>query len=268
MLHFPNAKINIGLDITEKRPDGFHNIETVFYPIELQDILEITPANKTNFENTGITVDAKAEDNLVMKVVAHFSTHYNTPPVFVQLHKQIPFGAGLGGGSADAAFAATLMNRLFELNLNNHTLTQIVSSYGSDCAFFIENQPAYGTGKGDELSPISVNLSGYWLVLANPGIHVPTPVAYASVKPQKPKLSLRESILQPITEWQHLIKNNFEASIFPKYPEISAIKTKLYKLGAVYAQMTGSGSSVFGIFTEKPQTKGAFGDYFVWEGAL
>ncbi|HAN76739.1 MAG TPA: 4-(cytidine 5'-diphospho)-2-C-methyl-D-erythritol kinase [Bacteroidales bacterium] len=269
MLCFPNAKINIGLNVVSKRTDGFHNIETVFYPIGLQDIIEITPTSThVEFINTGVQINGNETDNLVVKVYQYFKENYQLPNIKLHLHKQIPFGAGLGGGSADAAFTAVALNRQFELNLPNEQLEAIVSIFGSDCAFFVKNTPAFGFGRGNELSEINLNLSGYYLVLVNPGIHVATKDAYSLINPAVPLVSVSEAIKQPITEWKYVLSNDFERSVFTLFPEIENLKEQLYKLGALYAQMSGSGSSVFGIFSTEPDEMAFNSNYFVWKGKL
>lgn len=269
MLCFPNAKINLGLNVVFKRTDGFHAIETVFYPIGLQDIIEITPTS-TQFEfiNTGVQIVGNETDNLVVKVYLYFKENYGIPNIKLHLHKQIPFGAGLGGGSADAAFTAVALNRQFELNLSAEQLEDIVSIFGSDCAFFVKNVPALGCGRGNELSELNLNLSGYYLVLVNPGIHIATKDAYSMINPKAPKVSVSEAIMQPINEWKQLLSNDFEKSVFTLFPEIENIKEQLYKLGALYAQMSGSGSSVFGIFSTEPNEMAFNSNYFVWKGKL
>lgn len=268
MICFPNAKINIGLNIVEKRPDGFHNIETIFYPIDLKDVLEFVESDSMAFNNSGIAVDGDMDSNLCIKAYNILAKNHDLPKINIHLHKVIPFGAGLGGGSSDAAFMLNALNTHFDLNLTTDELKSYASEIGSDCAFFVENTPAFARGKGNMLNSISLDLKGYYLVLINPGIHISTPEAYANVVPQYPETSLKELIKRPIETWEDCICNDFENSIFPKYPEIKEIKDKLYRQGAVYAAMSGSGSSVFGIFKEPIDIKDEFSDCFFWSGAL
>lgn len=251
MVTFPNAKINIGLNIISKRADGYHNIETIMYPVCCCcDILEIVPAksDKTTLSISGRNVDCPVEKNLVMKAYRAMESKYGIPSVDIFLHKVIPDGAGLGGGSADAAFTIKTLNQLFDLNLSNAEMTSIAATIGADCPFFIYNKPMLATGIGTEFSSIELDLSGYNIVLVKPSVSVPTSQAYSGVKPIKPEIALVHQINKPIEEWQQTIKNDFEKSIFPIYPVISDIKQKLLDMGAEYASMSGSGSSVYGIF--------------------
>ncbi|NDV83571.1 4-(cytidine 5'-diphospho)-2-C-methyl-D-erythritol kinase [Bacteroides sp. 51] len=254
MLTFPNAKINLGLNITEKRPDGYHNLETIFYPIRLEDALEINPAKDNNRKFTlyqsGIVIDGKPEDNLVSKAYRMLDERFNLPPIDAHLYKHIPSGAGLGGGSADAAFMLKLLNENFSLGLTIDELEEYAARLGADCAFFIQNKPTFAEGIGNVFSPISVSLKGYQLVLVKPDIFVSTKAAFSLIKPRKPIYSLKEIIARPITEWRELMVNDFEESVFPQYPVIGEIKEKLYQQGAIYAAMSGSGSSIFGLFRD------------------
>jgi 4-diphosphocytidyl-2-C-methyl-D-erythritol kinase len=270
MIIFPNAKINIGLNIIEKRSDGFHNIETVFYPIGLSDILEINISNnKIKFENTGLTVEnKKSENNLCYKAYEALDNNSKINPVEIHLHKIIPFGAGLGGGSADASFTLKALNSLLKLSLDNETLMNYAEKIGSDCPFFVLNKPAFATEKGNNLTAIELSLKGYFLVLVHPEIHVNTAKAYSKIKPNKPSESLSKLISQPIENWKGLIKNDFEMSVFKEYPEIESIKNKLYNSGAIYASMSGSGSSVYGIFKNEINLKSKFKNYFVYAELL
>jgi len=256
MIVFPNAKINIGLNITEKRSDGFHNIETVFLPIGLSDILEINISDIIGFSN------------LCYKAYAALSNKYKLNPVKIHLHKIIPFGAGLGGGSADASFTLKALNSLMELHINDKTLINDAEKIGSDCPFFILNKPAFGTEKGNNLTSIELSLKGYFLVLVHPEIHVNTAKAYSKIKPTKPSESLLKLIFQPIENWKNKIKNDFEESVFEEYPEIRNIKNKLYNSGAIYASMSGSGSAVYGIFKNEVDIKSEFKNYFVYTELL
>lgn len=266
MINFPNAKINIGLHITEKRADGFHNIETIFYPICLSDILEIKASkNKFSFTSTGLPIDSGQEkNNICIKAYDLLNEHYSLMPVTMHLHKTIPIGAGLGGGSADAAFTLKMLNSVMALNLPETRLQEIAGKAGSDCPFFILNKPSSATEKGNVLFPATLNLKGYFLVLIYPFIHVNTAAAYQKIKPQKPTDKLTELIKQPVETWKDKINNDFEEVIFHEYPEIKRIKEQLYDAGAVYASMSGSGSGVYGIFKNKVSLKNIFRNYFLW----
>jgi len=269
MIVFPNAKINIGLNIIEKRSDGFHNIETVFYPIGLSDILEINISNKIAFENTGLTIENKIlENNLCYKAYKALNNSFKLNPVEIHLHKIIPFGAGLGGGSSDASFTLNVLNSLMKLNLDNEVLINYAEKIGSDCPFFLLNKPSFATEKGNKLETIELSLKGYFLVLVHPGIHVNTAKAYSKIKPQKPTQSLSEIISHPIESWKDKIKNDFEESVFGEYPEIRNIKNKLYDSGAIYASMSGSGSAIYGIFEKKIDLQNLFKSYFVYSELL
>jgi len=271
MLLYPNAKINIGLNIVEKREDGYHNIETVFYPIGLCDILDIETSvscSDYSFSSSGIPISGDPEDNLIVKSIRLLQSQYQIPPVDISLIKQIPLGAGLGGGSSDAAFALKAINEMFDLKITKYRLEKIASLLGADCPIFIKNKPVFATGIGNVFSPIKLKLKGYFLLLVKPDIHVSTPEAYSLVVPKKPEFSLIESIAQPIEEWKNLITNDFETSVFSKYPEIAVIKDNLYELGASYASMSGSGSSVYGIFKDEPTQSDIFSKYFVAGGYL
>ena len=272
MITFPNAKINLGLDIVEKRPDGYHNLETVFYPIPLCDILEITPATEPDapdytFKMYNAAFEENDDDNLVIKAYKALAADHKLPKVDISLYKHIPTGAGLGGGSADAAFALRMLNDIAGLGLTAEQLRGYASRIGADCAFFIDNTPAYATGIGDILSPTPCSISGYHLVLVKPDIHVSTKDAYALVTPQKPEQPLTEIAKRPINEWKGAMKNDFEKSIFAKHPAMAKVKEQLYSMGAIYASMSGSGSSFFGIFNEEQnieKTKALFPNMFCW----
>ncbi|PZX59589.1 4-diphosphocytidyl-2-C-methyl-D-erythritol kinase [Algoriphagus ratkowskyi] len=263
MISFPNAKINLGLHITAKRKNGFHTIESCMVPIPLLDGLEmIVSTKKTSFESTGLEIPGNAKDNLIFKAYQLLKKDFpSLPEVSIHLHKNIPMGAGLGGGSADAAFALNLMNNLFDLILDDFFLEEYAAELGSDCPFFIENTPKIARGRGEILEPVILDLTGTYLVLINPGIHIGTKEAYAGVTPAAPKVKL-EDVLADRNRWKNELVNDFEASIFPNHPEIAAIKERLYDHGAYYAAMSGSGSSVFGLFEDKPTSiewnKGCF----------
>jgi 4-diphosphocytidyl-2-C-methyl-D-erythritol kinase len=253
MLAFANAKINIGLNIIEKRSDGFHNLETIFYPIKLNDVIELIDANETSFVGKGIVIPGQEKDNICLKAYYLLQQDYNLPPQQIVLLKNIPIGAGLGGGSADAAFLIKLINQKFNLNLSIAQMQNYASKLGADCAFFIENKPTFACGIGDQFENIDLDLSKYFKVLVQPKVHVSTADAYKGVDVKKPLQSLKSLITLPIQEWKSLILNDFENSVFKQYPEIEFVKNKLYECGAVFALMSGSGSSVFAIFEQPIQ---------------
>lgn len=268
MICFPNAKINLGLNVVNKRPDGYHNIETVFYPIPVKDALEIVSAEELSFTQTGIQVDAPMEKNLVIKALNLLKTQYDIPTLEVHLLKAIPFGAGLGGGSADAAFMLKLLNDFCQLNIEPKELEKLAATIGADCPFFIRNTPVFATGTGNIFEPVELSLKDFHLCLIKPDIAVSTPEAYSLVTPAAPALSLKEIINRPVSEWKKLMINDFEQSVFTKHPVIGQIKDTLYQAGAVYASMSGSGSSVFGLFENPTHLKELFSGCFVWEGQL
>ncbi|WP_057939723.1 4-(cytidine 5'-diphospho)-2-C-methyl-D-erythritol kinase [Algoriphagus resistens] len=269
MISFPNAKINLGLHITAKRKDGYHEIESCMIPIPLMDALEmIINTKKTSFETTGLKIYGESQDNLILKAFQLLRKDFpNLPHVSIHLHKNIPIGAGLGGGSADAAFALKLMNNLFDLILDDFFLEEYASQLGSDCSFFIGNMPKIVRGRGEMLIPVDLDLSGTHLVLINPGIHISTKEAYAGVTPTIPKSKL-EDVLKDKNRWKNELVNDFETSIFPNHPEIARIKERLYENGAYYAAMSGSGSSVFGLFEEKAPSIEWEDRYFKFEKLL
>lgn len=253
----PNCKINLGLHVVGKRPDGYHDLQTLFLPVtDLCDELEITPMQTDSpvatMEQDGITLDNAPEDNLCMKAWHLLHNEFGIPPVHIRLKKNIPFGAGLGGGSSDAAFTLKMLNGMFALGLDNRGLEQRAAQLGADCAFFIQNRPAYATGIGDRLQPISLDLSAYRIAIEIPeGEHVSTREAYAGLLSERfgqPRPDLREAVRRSIDEWRRLIVNDFEMSVFPSHPAIAALKERMYSQGARYASMTGSGAAVFGIF--------------------
>ena len=253
MIVFPNCKINLGLHILAKREDGFHNIETVFYPVALKDALEIIPSHNSNtaveFSSTGLIVDGNTNDNICFKAYHLLKKDFPAlPEIKMHLHKAIPMGAGLGGGSADGAFALQLLNKKFNLNLSTSALLNYAAQLGSDCAFFIINKPCYATGRGEILEEINIDLLRYKIVLVNPGIHVNTGWAFSQLTPALPQKTIQKIISQPINSWKQELQNDFEKPVFEKYPAIKSIKETLYAQGAVYAAMSGSGSTVYGIF--------------------
>jgi len=253
MLSFPNAKINLGLRVVRKREDGYHDIETVFYPIKgLRDALEIVRGNTdthVGFDMTGLAVQGDVQQNLCVKAYTILKQDFpSLPSIQMHLHKTIPMGAGLGGGSADGAFTLRLLNQQFQLGLTQDQLIQYALQLGSDCPFFILNQPCFATGRGEIMTPIALDLSAYQFVLINPGIHVPTGWAFAQLKPATPAISCEEIVMQDPTTWQDRLINDFEPAVMETYPVIRQLKEQLYALGAVYASMTGTGSTVYGMF--------------------
>lgn len=267
MLSFPNAKINLGLHITEKRADGYHNLESCFYPVGWTDVLEIIEAPELTFTSSGIAIPGDAATNLCVKAYQAVKRDFDLPPVHIHLHKVIPIGAGLGGGSADAAFAVKLLNEKFGLNLSAAQMEDYVRPIGSDCAFFVQNQPRYCYDKGDRFEEIPVSLKGCFAVLVYPAIHVSTGEAYAGIRPQMPAVPLKQVLAQPMAAWKDLLKNDFEEGVFARYPVLIDVKEKLYGLGAVYAAMSGSGSTIYGIFEREIPLEGVFAaDYLVWKG--
>ena len=266
MITFPNAKINLGLDVVEKRPDGYHNLETVFYPIPLYDILEITKSeDEFSFTMHNAEFEGGYNDNLVVKAYNILAEDFEMPKVKMSLYKNIPTGAGMGGGSADAAFALKMLNNIAGLSLSDEKLEEYAARLGADCAFFIKNKPAYARGIGNILSPVDCDLTGYYMVVVKPDIHISTKEAYAFVNPEHPENALADIINLPVKEWKGLMKNDFEKSVFAKYPSIMDVKEKLYGLGALYASMSGSGSAFFGIFEKEcdiDEVKRLFTDTF------
>jgi 4-diphosphocytidyl-2-C-methyl-D-erythritol kinase len=249
MIVFPNCKINLGLNIVRKRADNFHDLETVFFPIALKDILEIIPSNKLEFFISGINIPGNTNDNLCLKAYHLLKKDFpNLPLIKIYLHKAIPTGAGLGGGSADGAFMLKLLNEKFQLNLSNNQLINYSLQLGSDCPFFIINKPCFATSRGEILEEIKLDLSNYSFVLINPKIHINTAWAFSQLTPQIPSTSVREIINQPIEKWKQFLKNDFENAVLIKYPSLKIIKETLYNSGALYASMSGSGSSFYGIF--------------------
>jgi 4-diphosphocytidyl-2-C-methyl-D-erythritol kinase len=253
MILFPKAKINLGLQVVSKRDDGFHNIESVFYPIDLTDILEVVPSSNEGIELqiSGLLPDGDVSDNLVSKAYRAVASQREIPGVKVHLHKHIPMGAGLGGGSSDAASMVKTLNLLFDLNMSDSLMRDIVSPLGSDCAFFIESIPAFASGRGEVLEPLNLDLSNYHIGLIHPQVHVSTKDAYAGISVKPTVFDLKKLAQLPIDQWKDHVKNDFEDSVFKKYPTIEKAKKHLYDLGAVYASMSGSGSTCFGLFEKQ-----------------
>lgn len=268
MILFPNAKINLGLQITDKRKDGYHQIETCLIPIPLYDGLEIIGSKKTVFTSSGLKIPGNEEDNLILKAFKLLKKDFNDlPPIAIHLHKTIPMGAGLGGGSADASFALKLMNRFFDLYLEDWFLEDYAAQLGSDCPFFVENQLRIAKGRGEILEPVNLDLKGKWLALVNPNLHIGTKEAYTGVIPKQAQYDLRETIADPDL-WKERLTNDFEEHVFSIYPEISRIKTSLYEAGAFYAAMSGSGSTVFGLFDTVPELGKWPENYFVFKAKM
>ena len=272
MIFFPSAKINIGLLITGKRPDGYHDIETLFYPVGLSDALEYVVSDhdvkNDILRTTGIDTGSEPGKNLVMKTVIRLREEKSFPFLKIHLHKAIPVGAGLGGGSSDAACMLKVLNRHFRLNLDDQLLRSIALELGSDCPFFIGCTPCYATGRGEKLTPISPILAGYYLVIINPGIKISTSEAYQNCKAEAPSDSLMHLFELPVTEWRGAIINDFEDFAFRKHPVLGDLKNELYKSYAVFSLMSGSGSSVYGIFNEKPELPPKLREFVIWEGVL
>jgi len=270
MLVYPNAKINLGLYVTARRPDGYHDIETVFYPIPLMDALEVKETTAPGrFRQTGASLDCAAEDNLVMRVLRMVEASHPLPPLDIHLLKHIPSGAGLGGGSSDAAFMLRLLNEKFQLGMSADAMREQVSRLGADCAFFIENSPMLATGRGDQLTPIHIELIGWTLLLVKPPIFVSTREAYAGITPRQPEQPLTDILSLPVEQWQGRLRNDFEDTVFTAHPEIAAIRDRMLDLGATYAAMSGSGSTVFGLFADPiDHAEEKFADCFVRQRQL
>jgi len=250
MILFPNAKINLGLDIIRKREDGYHDIETVMIPVPWCDILEIVPAKgrETTLSVSGRTVDCPPEKNLVMKAYRALAEKKEMPPVDIHLRKIIPDGAGLGGGSADAAFTLVGLNRLFNLGLSDDDLAETAAGLGADCPFFIHNRPMLCTGTGTEFSPVSLSLGGLTIAIVKPQVSVPTAEAYRHTSPRIPTMRIADIVRGPVSSWAGRLKNDFEPSVFRTYPAIVGLKERLRSMGAVYTSMSGSGSAVYALF--------------------
>jgi 4-diphosphocytidyl-2-C-methyl-D-erythritol kinase len=269
MVSFPPCKINLGLQVIEKRSDGYHNLETCFYPVPWTDILEIVPSQKLLFTATGDVIPGNPDDNLCIRAYRLLADQFKLPPVNIHLHKIIPTGAGLGGGSSDAAHTLRLLNKLFELSIDDTVLSNYASQLGSDCAFFIQDKPMIGKGRGEILSASSVLLAKKFLVIVKPAIHVSTAEAYAGITPRRPARLVHEILNdQPLHNWKDSLGNDFEQRVFDKYPSIRSIKDHLYQQGAIYASMSGSGAAVFGIFEKTVDLKGLFVGSSYWSGTL
>jgi 4-diphosphocytidyl-2-C-methyl-D-erythritol kinase len=272
MVIFPRAKINIGLRVTERRSDGFHNLETIFYPAGLCDALEFVVADKFLKEDllivTGSLVDVNPDSNMVIKAVRKIREIQKIPFLRIHLHKAIPAGAGLGGGSSDASALLKAVNKYFDLKIDDGKLKEMALDLGSDCPFFIDSIPSFAHGRGEILTPVKQLPEGLHLVLVNPGIHLNTREAYSNITPGQPDSNLRELYDLDVSKWKDLIFNDFEASVFKKHPQIAEIKKRLYEIGAAYSSMSGSGSTVYGIFCSKPEIPESFRKMVIYSDVL
>ena len=268
MIYFPHAKINLGLQVIEKREDGFHNIISGIYPIGWCDILEIIENPALSFRVTGLDIPGDDRDNLCLKAYHLVKDKFDIPPVYIHLHKVVPIGAGLGGGSSDAAFTLLGLNQSFQLGMSVEQLKQMAAKLGSDCAFFIQGEPALATGLGDQLEKIKVAIPGKYLMVVTPPVQVNTGTAYSMLTPKQPTVDLRTAL--HTSQWPGSVTNDFEGAIFQKYPVIAGVKNTLLDAGANYASMSGSGSSVYGFFDEEPlEGENWFGsEYMVWRQKL
>jgi 4-diphosphocytidyl-2-C-methyl-D-erythritol kinase len=269
LVAFPPCKINLGLSIISKRADGYHDLETCFFPVPWLDILEIIPADTFSFNATGDVILGPPEQNLCVKAYQLLKKDFDLLPVKIHLHKIIPSGAGLGGGSSDAAYTLRLLNDVFSLKLSQEVLIQYASRLGSDCAFFVQDKPMLGKGRGELLTPITLTLKGKFLVVTKPDIHVSTADAFAGIVPHVPSYSIHEIVTTyPAERWSGMLKNDFEDSVFKKYPVLQSIKEKLYARGAMYASMSGTGSSLFGIFDKVVELGDEFPGTRYWSGII
>ena len=272
MIVFPHAKINLGLYVTERRPDGYHNIHSLLLPVALHDVLELIPSpnGTTRFTHSGLSIDGFPDQNLVMQAWHLLQKHHSLPSVHIHLHKVIPSGAGLGGGSSDAAFLIRLASEQFQLKLSLSTMQQYAATLGMDAPFFIRSRPALAAERGDHLTEIDFGLTGKTIVIVKSDCHISTRQAYAAITPAPPPTPINEVIRQPSSQWMQTIHNDFEPVAIRQCPEVSVIKTRLLHAGASYAAMTGSGSAVFAIFTELPVhlTAKDFPDAFFWKAKM
>jgi 4-diphosphocytidyl-2-C-methyl-D-erythritol kinase len=270
MIAFPNCKINLGLYIENKRTDGFHTIKTILYPVELRDVLEIIESETNQFSMTmsGIPVNCDLESNLCVRAYKLLKKDFNLPAVKIHLHKVIPYGAGMGGGSSDAAYTIKILNNKFELKLSIGQMQEYASSLGSDCAFFIENKAVLAREKGDVFENTNITLSGYHLLIVKPAVYINTTEAYQWVKPRNTEIDIVNILNQPIECWKDMLINDFEESVFKNHPIIASIKDKLYQNGAIYASLSGSGSAVFGIFRERSSVISFPMNSFFWESKV
>ncbi|RYM33392.1 4-(cytidine 5'-diphospho)-2-C-methyl-D-erythritol kinase [Brumimicrobium glaciale] len=258
MISFPICKINLGLNILAKRKDGYHEINSLMYPVPVKDVLEIVPADEFKFESAGLPIPGESKNNLVLLAYEMIKEEFNIPPVSIFLYKNIPMGGGLGGGSSNGAFTLKILNELFQLGMSTEDLKVRAVKLGSDCAFFIESTSQIAKGKGEILTEFDLTLKGKTLVLVNNGLHISTKDAYGRINPKTPTFLLENVLLEPIKSWKETLINDFEEPTLAVYPELNIIKEKLYDLGATYAAMTGSGSTMFGVFDTAPDLKGQF----------
>lgn len=272
MVTFPNAKINLGLNVLSRRPDGYHNISSCFYPVDWKDILEIVPFDNFVFDATGIDIPGNPHENLCVRAYELIKADHDIPPVHIHLHKLIPLGAGLGGGSSDGTFTLKMLDDLFELKLGSDRLLKYAAQLGSDCPFFIANAARLVSGVGDQFEELSVNISGLSICIVHPKEHIDTREAYTGIVPQSPDVSIKEILLNtPVSEWRLTLKNDFEDTVMDKLPVLCGIKEVLYEHGAIYASMTGSGSAMYGLFrtdAELSNLETSFGHYHFWKGRL
>lgn len=268
MIRFAPCKINLGLHVVARRPDGYHNLETCFYPIPWYDVVEALPAPRISFSMSGREVPGPPETNLCLRAYEMLKQQFSLPPVSMHLHKVVPTGAGLGGGSADGAHTLRVLNDVFDLRLSREALLRFAANLGSDCAFFLHDEPMLGSGRGEILSPLALSLKGYFLVLVKPDVHVSTAEAYAGIVPKLPQLELTSTLREPVSTWRDRLVNDFETTVFEKFPQIKTIKTQLYREGALYAAMSGSGAAVFGIFERAVDLRRSFGGFTYWSGPL
>ncbi len=264
MICFPNAKINLGLNVVSKRTDGYHNIETVFHPAGIKDVLEIIEAPALSFQSTGLGIPGESDSNICLKAYALLKKDFKLPPVCIHLHKNIPIGAGLGGGSSDGAFTIKLLNSLFDLNLSVPLMQQYAAELGADCAFFILNKPVFASGTGTVFEDIDININAYSMAVVMPPVHVSTSIAYNGITPQEPDHSIKEIVRLPVESWKNNLKNDFELSVYKRFPSLSMIKGQLYENGAVYASMSGSGSAFYALFNKGEQFNFSFSDCRVY----
>lgn len=268
MICFPNAKINIGLNITGRRRDGFHNIETVLFPIELCDVLEFVEKDNKDKDScklncSGLELKDTADNNLCIRAYKLLKKDYDLPGIIIHLHKIIPIGSGLGGGSSNGAYMLKSLNNEFHLNISNKKLQEYAEQLGSDCPFFISNKPAFSYETGNKFREVDFALQGNYLVIVYPNIQISTRQAYSKAFIKQPEASLENLIQLPVNEWKNSIRNDFESTIFPKYPDLKNIKKELYEMGAIYASLSGSGSSLYGIFSSLPEIPKKFRNYFI-----
>ncbi len=270
MIIFPIAKVNLGLNVVERRPDGYHNLQTVFYPVGIQDALEIFPMAEDfpsevdcDIKVSNIPIEGDEQRNLVVRAYQLLKQDFpNLPRLHVHLYKGIPTQAGMGGGSSDASAMLRLLNTSFQLNLSDEKLINYASKLGADCAIFILNRPAYAEGIGEKLYPMDIDLSGWYMAVVRPDIPVPTKEAFARIKPHFPQKCCRDIVMQPVETWKEELVNDFEESVFALHPELAAIKEQLYQLGATYAAMSGSGSALFGLFRQPIDLRSSFEGMF------